>query len=168
MRENAKRAADDPQGRRWWCLRYVSRPTSRFGCAIRAPSRVIAHARPVHVERLVGNTKISIIYGVPDANNYDWTGGPAPYSVTPASAASDAEATWFEQLNTLNEPTPVSATNNSAADLDSPRTFIAGALVGAGGGALVGAIQEATPAPGKRVIFNSYHPSRVGAHADIT
>jgi hypothetical protein len=90
------------------------------------------------------NTKISIIYGVPDAHNYDWTGGPAPYSVTSANATSDAEATWYEQLNTLNEPTPVSATNNSAAGLDSLRTFIAGALVGVGGGALVGATQEAT------------------------
>jgi hypothetical protein len=57
MRENAKRAVDDPQGRRWRCLRYVSRPTSRFGCAIRAPSRVIAHARPVHVEGLACSSK---------------------------------------------------------------------------------------------------------------
>jgi hypothetical protein len=91
------------------------------------------------------NTKISIIYNVPDANDYDWNGGPTPYSVTPAKATYlNAEVTWYEPLNALNEPTPVGASNNSAASLDSLRTFIAGALVGAGAGALVGAVQEAT------------------------
>jgi hypothetical protein len=99
-----------------------------------------------------GNTNVSILYGVPDATAYDWTGGPAPYSVAPASSISlEPGATWNEHLNALNEPTPVSATNNSAVSLDSLRTFIAGALVGVAGGALVGAIQEATNRPETRI-----------------
>lgn len=91
-----------------------------------------------------GNTNVSIIYGVPDATRYDWTGGQAPYSTTSSGAVSGyTGAIWYEHLSALSEPTPSSAVNNSAANADTIQTFIAGALVGVGGGAAVGAVQEA-------------------------
>jgi hypothetical protein len=52
--------------------------------------------------------------------------------------------TWLEPLSALSVPALATGTSESEVNLDNLRTFLAGALVGIGGGALVGAIQELT------------------------
>ena len=101
----------------------------------------------VHPIPVAGNTNISIAYDIPNVTGYDWSGGPAPYSTSTIVTAGYLGGIWYERVDGLTEPVPLSATNNSAANTDSIHTFIAGALVGLGGGAVVGAIQEGLKRP---------------------
>jgi hypothetical protein len=89
-----------------------------------------------------GNTSVTVSYELPRGDSYDWTGGPAPYSFTAQSG--HAGVTWLEPLSALSVPALATGTSESEVNLDNLRTFLAGALVGIGGGALVGAIQELT------------------------
>jgi hypothetical protein len=90
------------------------------------------------------DTHVTVTYGVPNAAGYDWTGGPAPYSAVSSSKYQPVGVTWIEPLSALSVAIPVDATDNSTVSLDNQRLFLAGALLGIGGGALVGAIQELT------------------------
>lgn len=89
-----------------------------------------------------GNTSVTVSYELPRGDSYDWTGGPAPYSFT--AQFGHTGVTWLEPLSALTLPALATGTSESEVNLDSLRTFLAGALVGIGGGALVGAIQELT------------------------
>jgi hypothetical protein len=82
-----------------------------------------------------------------NANKYDW-------SALPVSNVSAHSATWLELANsapiaggTLEEVASRTATgvNHEQQDRDNQVTFVAGALVGAAGGAFVASIQESLP-----------------------
>jgi hypothetical protein len=117
------------------------------------------------------NPNVRIDYYVPDLTSYDWTGGPVPYVVPSRSCSgcsggrSPAYVEWNAPLSTLSAPVAVSGTNNSAATWDSFRTFAAGVLVGVAGGALVGAIQEATHRRDK--VGWAPHPSPPSRETDL-
>jgi hypothetical protein len=85
----------------------------------------------------LSNASVSIQYQISSANTYDSTGGPEP-------AISELGDLWNVPASSLTSPIPISASDNSTANLDSLRVFVAGALLGIAGGALVGAIQEST------------------------
>ncbi len=85
----------------------------------------------------VGNPKVNIIYNMPGASAYSWTGSPIPLVATDT-------ATWYLTSRALTNPTQISGINNNVMSQDNFRTFAAGALLGIAGGALVGAMQEAT------------------------
>jgi hypothetical protein len=87
---------------------------------------------------LNNNPPTHILYWVPDAISYDWSGGLPPNEVS----ISPAFARWDETLQSLAVPIAVGGTDSSSASLDSLRTFAAGTLLGIAGGAFVGAIQE--------------------------
>lgn len=92
------------------------------------------------------NPEVGISYTLPPG--YDWTTpepyySPESYILGDPSGATEA-LIWRETANDLENPVPISGTDNSTASGDSFRTFISGALLGIAGGALVGAIQEAT------------------------
>jgi hypothetical protein len=90
---------------------------------------------------------VAIAYYLP--SGFDWTGGPSPvyantFHMPGAYLAPGGAMVWVQSVKDLPNPIPASGTDNSAAALDSTRTFISGALLGIAGGALVGAIQETT------------------------
>jgi hypothetical protein len=90
------------------------------------------------------NSEVYINYTLSNAS-YDWTGGPSPEFTyaSPSDFTQGTEAAWKLTANELASPIPVSGQDNSAAVWDNFRIFVAGALVGIAGGALVGALQEA-------------------------
>ncbi len=84
---------------------------------------------------------VEVHYDLPDASSYDWTTGPRPVN-------EDGDwVTWFLQLQPTgatfeSTATSAGAINQSAQQRDQRLTFLAGALVGVAGGALVGSLQE--------------------------
>jgi hypothetical protein len=86
---------------------------------------------------LNGDMSVTVNYLVPDAGNYDWTGGPPPLEVS-----SLLGATWVQPLRTLSQPIAVSGTNGSSAGEDTVRTLAAGTFLGIAGAAFVAALQE--------------------------
>jgi hypothetical protein len=93
-----------------------------------------------------GNPHVSIYYILSDAA-YDWTGGPSPQFTRALSSdpSHGVETDWELHKKDLGNPISVNGQDNSAATQDNLLIFVAGALVGIAGGALVGAIQEAFP-----------------------
>ena len=85
---------------------------------------------------LGASLQVQTTYGILDGSSYTFSGGPPPSSVQPSSVA------WTIPVAQLATPNTVSATNLSAADRDTLKTFAAGAILGIAGGALVGAVQE--------------------------
>jgi len=84
-----------------------------------------------------GTPTFLIIFAIPSASSYDWSSYP-PFTVDQSSA------TWDEELNNGVTPARVAVGLNPAAQESKDRlTFIAGALLGLGGGALLSAVQEA-------------------------
>jgi hypothetical protein len=83
------------------------------------------------------NPRTAIYYNLPNGV-YDWAEGPSPYYFPPFQVA------WSLYAKDLSSPIPVSGTDSVSASEDSARTLAAGVLLGAGGGAFVGAIQEAS------------------------
>ena len=84
-----------------------------------------------------GNPTILTIYDFPSAESYDWSSFP------PVARYPD-EAQWQEVKATEVTPSRLAVgTNNDGKSYDDFKLFIAGALVGIGGGALVAAFQEA-------------------------
>jgi hypothetical protein len=97
---------------------------------------------PLDVEAQQGTVgAVEVHYKVPDASSYDWTTGPRPVN-------EDGDwVTWFLQLQPTgamfeSTATSAGAINQSAQQRDQRLTFLAGALVGVAGGALVGSLQE--------------------------
>lgn len=85
-----------------------------------------------------GSPTLITQYQIPSANKYDW-------STFPPAFSSSSEAQWLEQMNGNSVLFDVDAagTNHIAETRDSDLTFLAGVLLGVGGGALVAAGQEA-------------------------
>ena len=84
---------------------------------------------------------VEVHYKLLDARSYDWTTGQRPVNDDGGSV------TWYlplQQTGTTFESAASSAgaVNLSAQQRDQLLTFIAGALVGVTGGALVGSLQE--------------------------
>ena len=82
-------------------------------------------------------------YHIPSADNYDW-------SSDPPSTLSNSGAAWTEAVlpgsiyNSGDTAGRVaSGINHTAQANDDTKTFIAGALLGLAGGALLSAVQEA-------------------------
>jgi hypothetical protein len=76
-------------------------------------------------------------YHVSAASSYDW-------SSYPTWSASKSTAVWRENLNSGdNSGRAVTGTNHVAQANDDTRTFIAGALLGLGGAAILAAVIEA-------------------------
>lgn len=98
------------------------------------------------------NPNVTIYYVIPNGNSYDWTGGPEPayeplgweHIYGPPGASFEPSEVWYQSVDSLASPIPISGNDNSAANSDNLRIFVAGALLGIAGGALVGAIQEFT------------------------
>ena len=94
----------------------------------------------IRLRQFTGDPQVRVSYRFPSDLKYDWTGGPPPTLVTTSFGGVE----WVEPLKSLAAPTAVSGTDSYEASSDSLRTFMAGALLGISGGALVGAIQELT------------------------
>ena len=85
-----------------------------------------------------GSPSLITQYQIPSANKYDW-------STLPPAFVNSKEAQWLEQMNgnsTLPDADAV-GTNHATQTRDNDLTFLAGVLLGVGGGALVAAGQEA-------------------------
>jgi hypothetical protein len=79
----------------------------------------------------VGYGNVNTTYRIPGGNDYDWNDGPDPNKLS-----------WTEPVSSASTAVEVAGTDNSAADADTRDVLIVGILLGAAGGALVGAIQE--------------------------
>jgi hypothetical protein len=83
-----------------------------------------------------GNMRVTDSINVPSADSYDW-------SSFPTSSASSNGASWEEQLVNGEASARVAVgINHSAQVNDDHRNFLAGAIIGIAGGALLGAVQE--------------------------
>ncbi len=107
---------------------------------------------------LGGSLRVQTIYAVVDGSSYTFTGGPPPSSVQPSSVA------WTIPVAQLATPNTVSATDLSAADRDTLKTFAAGAILGIAGGALVGAVQEFMDSEARTAASRARRRRRRGAH----
>jgi hypothetical protein len=76
-------------------------------------------------------------YGI-NPSGYEFTGGPSPSYIRDYPVAIG----WREDLNSGAYVASVTAINPTVQQNDSTMTFVAGALVGVAGGALIGAVQE--------------------------
>ena len=84
-----------------------------------------------------GSPIVNVLYDVPDGSNYDWSS--LPPAVNPLGLEWDEPLAFFNQ----GSASEMSGTNHVNGDRDDSLTFLAGALVGVGGAALIGALQEA-------------------------
>ena len=76
-------------------------------------------------------------YDIPSAASYDW-------SSFPTAAVNNRTASWQEDLTTVDSPGRAAVGINPAGQANHDnKTFIAGALVGLAGAAILSAIQEA-------------------------
>ena len=91
---------------------------------------------------LLGNSgpvlqTLSVNYNLPSASSYDW-------SSYPTSAVDNSQALWIETMASSDTPgRAVVGINHAAQSNDDTRIFIAGALLGLAGGALLSGVQEA-------------------------
>jgi hypothetical protein len=76
---------------------------------------------------------MNITYHVPDAANYDWSGN-VPIPLTPG-------ALWTSVAKSATTVSTASAIDESVVRSDNTNTFIAGALVGVAGSAVIAAAQ---------------------------
>jgi hypothetical protein len=88
---------------------------------------------------------IGFNYSLPNASSYDWNTGPQPLTVgkrsvtwSPSVAPVSGELTDFQ-----SDAVAVGGVDDAAQQRQTLMTFVAGALLGVGGGALIGALQEA-------------------------
>jgi hypothetical protein len=81
--------------------------------------------------------RLATQYRIPSAASYDW-------SSLPAFETTSSYAVWTEVLATGETPAREAVGTDHAADTnDNTMTFVAGALLGLAGGAILSAIQEA-------------------------
>jgi hypothetical protein len=83
------------------------------------------------------NCELAVVYqGLPDPQKYDWSG-------FPTDELTSGYASWIEQVTNGVEPGRVAVgIDHTAQSRDDLATFLAGALVGLAGAALIGAVQE--------------------------
>jgi hypothetical protein len=85
----------------------------------------------------VGTPEFLVYYSIPSAATYDW-------SALPPAAFSASSATWSEPLvQEDTAPKIAVGINQSRQSSDNHLAFVAGALIGLAGGAVLSAIQEA-------------------------
>lgn len=85
-----------------------------------------------------GSATIYVDYGLPGAQTYAWS------PVAPVAGVLSGPGTWDINLhsNEIVNNQEISGINQDAQGDDSQATFLAGAFVGIGGAALIGALQE--------------------------
>ena len=94
-------------------------------------------AIPEFIYQGPGTPMFLIGYNIPAAASYDW-------SSFPTAAVSSHTASWQEDLTTADTPGRAAVGINPAGQANHDnKTFIAGALVGLAGAAILSAIQEA-------------------------
>jgi hypothetical protein len=83
------------------------------------------------------NSELAVVYqGLPNPEKFDW-------SAFPTDEETSAYASWIEQITNGVEPGRVAVGIDHAAQRrDELAIFLAGALVGLAGAALIGAVQE--------------------------
>lgn len=83
------------------------------------------------------NSELAVVYqGLPNPAKFDWSG-------FPTDELTSAYASWVEQITNGVEPGRVAlGIDHAAQSRDDLATFLAGALVGLAGAALIGAVQE--------------------------
>lgn len=98
----------------------------------------------VYFKNSSGAPPVFIQYNIPLASSYDW-------ATFPTEFANGTLAVWYEDVSggTLDGRAAVGINNSNEAK-DNTKTFIAGALLGLGGAALLSAIQEALHANDRR------------------
>ena len=86
-----------------------------------------------------GNPMINVIYLIDNGSSYDWS------PLVPSASLGGDWVEWDQPVAFFNRSSAseVAGTNHANQDSDSNYTFLAGALVGVGGSALIGAMQEA-------------------------
>jgi hypothetical protein len=88
------------------------------------------------VDPATADFDLSVLYRVPNASSYIWTGGPEPSSI------GGNEVSWDEQSSSSLQPIQISGTNKGQQDSDTIWTFIAGGALAIAGGALIGGVTE--------------------------
>jgi hypothetical protein len=84
-----------------------------------------------------GKPMLLTLYRLPSASSYDW-------SASPTAAVTSSTAQWQQDLASGDTPGRTAAgINHSAQARDDIKIFIAGALLGIAGGAIIAAVQEA-------------------------
>lgn len=83
------------------------------------------------------NCELAVVYqGLPDPQKFDW-------SAFPTDELTSGYASWIEQVTNGVEPGRVAVgIDHAAQSRNNLATFLAGALVGLAGAALIGAVQE--------------------------
>jgi hypothetical protein len=83
------------------------------------------------------DSQLNVKYAMDDPSAYDWTG-------IPPSVLRPGFIVWTEQVDDGRvDPQVVTGLDRTAANRDRSSEFLAGALIGVAGGAVVGALQEA-------------------------
>ena len=84
-----------------------------------------------------GTPNLLTQYGIPSASSYDWSSFPPLY-------ANGIFASWEEPVTGGRIPGRAAVgINHAEQTTDDNKTFVAGALIGLAGGALLSAVQEA-------------------------
>ena len=98
----------------------------------------------IHLKNPSGEPYLYTQYNIHSASSYDW-------AAFPTSNANGTFAGWQENVsgNTLASRAAVGVNHANEAKENS-KTFVAGALLGLGGAALLSAIQEALHANDRR------------------
>ncbi len=85
----------------------------------------------------LGQPMLLTLYHLRSANNYDW-------SASPVAAVTSATAQWQQDVASGDTPGRAAVgVDHSAQTRDDIKIFIAGALLGIAGGAIIAAVQEA-------------------------
>jgi hypothetical protein len=116
---------------------YFQIQTRNFNTTVNSNGVTASAAIPEVTYQGGGNPTILTIYDFPSADKYDWSSFP------PVVTYPD-EAQWQEVQAIEVTPSRIAVgINHDGKSYDDFKLFIAGALVGIGGGALVAAFQEA-------------------------
>lgn len=84
-----------------------------------------------------GKPTVLVGYDIPSASSYDW-------SSSPPSSIGKSRTVWAEDVTEgVTAGRIAVGVNPTARKNDDTKTFIAGALLGLGGGAILSAVQEA-------------------------
>lgn len=123
-------------GRRGVAIAHYLVKARDFGYAVNATTAAAALPEVFNIGR--GSPQLITEYDrVLSPSDYDW-------SAFPPAFANDGMIVWQEPIPSGGSPGRVSiGVNHAAQTKDSNNTFIAGALIGLAGGALLSAIQEA-------------------------
>ena len=133
-----------------WAKRLIFRPepgsgpTATADFFVKAPSFGIASngisasvAIPEVLYQGLGKPFLLTLYKLPSASSYDW-------SASPAAVVTSTTAQWQDDVASGDTPgRSAVGINHAAQTRDDIEIFIAGALLGIAGGAIIAAVQEA-------------------------